>query len=162
MRHYSESQWLAYKNHMINRLESANMEDHLLECDECLSLFLSLADELDEARANKVIPPNFSRNTMAFIHQNQTRQSGTMRSRDKIKRLLAYYVVASAVTLMLVSSGFFEKVVSDVSMISAYSTINVEKPDNIIYTWPNRLIETSSSWTQLITNESKNIEEVLR
>lgn len=162
MKHYSESQWLAFKHQMIKKPESANMENHLLECDECLNLFLSLTDELDAARVNNVIPPNFSRNTMAFIHQNHIRQSGAVRSRDKLKRLLAYYVAASAVTLMLVSNGFFEKVVHDVSLVSAYSSIKTEKPNNIIYTWPNRFIETSSSWTQLIPKESINIEEVLR
>jgi len=162
MKHYSESQWLAFKQQLIEKPESEKMENHLLECDDCLNLFLTMTDELDSARADTVIPPDFSRNTMAFIHHSQRPQPGTVRSRDKIKRLLSYYVVASAVTLILMSNGFFATLVGNASLISANSITKAEKPNSIIFTWPTRLIETSSSWIQMIPKESKNIEEVIR
>jgi hypothetical protein len=57
--------------------------------------------------------------------------------------------------------GFFATVINSASLISANSIVKAEKPNGIIFTWPNRLLETSSSWTQLIPKEIKNIEEVI-
>jgi len=161
MKHYLESEWLTYKHHSTDKSESELMENHLLECDQCLNLFLNLTDERDIARVETLIPPDFSRSAMAFILHKQTPPPRNIRSRDKIKRLLSYYVIASMVTLVLVSGGFFEKVVSNASLISANATMKAEKPNSIIFTWPTRLIETSSAWTQLIPKESKNIKEVI-
>lgn len=160
MNHFIESEWRAYKHHLIDKTESEMMENHLIDCDQCLNLFLSLTDELDAARANTVIPVDFSHNTMAFIHRSQI-QPHNVSSRDKIKRLFSYYVAAAAVTLILMSSGFFDSMVGSASLISANSTLKTEKPTSIIFTWPTRLIETSSSWTQMIPKESKNIKEVI-
>ena len=160
MKHYSESEWQTYKQHLTNKAESEIIENHLLDCDQCLVLFLSLTDELDSARAKAIIPSDFTRSTMAFIHHSQN-QPRNVRSRDKIKRLLSYYVAASAVTLMLMSSGFFATVASSASLISANSSMRAEKPNSIIFTWPTRLIETSSSWTKLIPKETKNLKEVI-
>jgi len=160
MKHYSESEWQAYQQDLTDKSNTEMMETHLIDCDQCLNLLLSLTDELASARAEAIIPPDFCRNTMAFIHHSQI-QPRNVRSRDKIKRLFSYYVAAAAVTLMLMSSGFFDTMVGSASLISANSTMKTEKPNSIIFTWPTRLIEKSSSWTQLIPKESKNIKEVI-
>lgn len=161
MKHYLESQWLAFKNQSVNESESELMENHLLECDDCLNLFLSLTDELDAARADRIIPPDFSRSTMARLQGQIKPQPGYMRSRNKIKRLLSYYVAASVVTLVLAGGGFFDKVANQAMTLSAPSRIEARQPDNILFTWPNRLVETSSYWTQLIPRENKNLKEVI-
>jgi hypothetical protein len=161
MKHYSESEWLTFKHHLAEKPEAEKMENHLLNCDHCLNLFLTLTDEAESARVEIIIPPDFSRHTMAFIHRHQTPQPRTVSGRDKIKRLLSYYVAAAMVTIVLMSGGFFETVARSASLISASSIIKAEKPNSIIFTWPTRLIETSSSWTQLIPKETKNIKEVI-
>lgn len=161
MKHYPESEWLAFKQHEINTTQAAAMEDHLLECDQCLNLFLNLTGELETAHAKAIIPPDFSRTTMRAVKQQKIPRSGTIRGRDRIKRLFSYYVAAAAVTLILAGGGFFETIVSDPGLVTASSAAKPEYADSIIYTWPNRLLETSSQWTDLIPQKSKNIKEVI-
>ncbi len=160
MKHYAESQWLALKNRKVSRPESEIMETHLLECEDCLNLFLSLTDELSAPRADTVIPRDFSRSTMTFIQDRVRPRSGYGRNRDKIKRLLSYYVAASVVTLVLAGGGFFDKVADHAMMLSDHPGIEARQPDSILFTWPARLIETSSYWTEMIPKESKNFKEV--
>ncbi|MEA4924959.1 MAG: hypothetical protein VB084_06550 [Syntrophomonadaceae bacterium] len=161
MKHYVESQWLALKNRKLSRPESEIMETHLLECEDCLNLFLRLTDELAAPPANNVIPRDFSCSTMTFIQDRVRSRSNYGRSRDKIKRLLSYYVAASVVTLVLAGGGFFTKVADRAMTLSDQPGIEARQPDSILFTWPNRLIETSSYWTEMIPKESKNLKEVI-
>jgi len=161
MKHYSELEWLALKQRSVKEPETELMENHLRECDQCMNLFLNLTNELESARIDRCIPPNFSQTTMAFINNNQVSHFPTNhRRQSKMRRLLSYYVAAAAVTLMLVSSGVFQAAVSDAVWTTANSTINIETKDNIIFNWPSRLIETSSSWTHLIPKENILLKEV--
>lgn len=161
MKHYPESEWLAFKHHEIEKTQAAAMEDHLLQCDHCLNLFLSLTGDLEIARAESMVPPGFSITTMAAVKQGNIPRREKVRSRDRIKRLFYYYVAASAVTLFLAGSGFFATIASDSILITGNSAVRPGNPNSIIYTWPNRLLESSSHWTDLIPQKSKNIKEVI-
>lgn len=150
MKHYSEAEWLAFKHKSIKDTEFEIMESHLLECEPCFNVFLNLANELELARADTFIPPDFSRTTMDFINHHQVSQPSPYRRQGKMQRLLSYYVIAALITLMLVSSGVFQAAVNDAVLTTATSTVDTDKTDNIIFNWPSRLIETSSAWTNSI------------
>lgn len=163
MRHYTEQEWLAYKQGLISQPESEQMENHLLDCDQCMDLFLLQINEVEIARANSIIPSNFSQTTMTFIKQKQVNKPSPIHRRSKIQKLLSYYVVAAAITLLLVSGGVFQTAIDDVAAMPVVPAPQSEQqPDSLIFTWPHMLAEKSSSWTHLISVKSNYLKEVIR
>ena len=162
MRHYLESEWIAFGEKTVSQPESEMMESHLLECDQCINAFLEIKHIHANTQLYNNIPPDFSQRTMEFIKKNQLKKFIPSHRRGKTGRLLSYYVAAAAVTLMLMSQGAFQIIPGNVDRISASSAIMAEKTDKIIYTWPNRLLERSSNWKSLLTTESIILKEVIR
>ncbi|MBF8984344.1 hypothetical protein IZY60_12420 [Lutibacter sp. B2] len=138
MNHYSKEKWLLYKQCVLSSQESKEMEDHLLECDPCLEIFLSLVDDAEIQIASEFISPKFTDTIMKKINTN---------SKVRSKNLFTYYVAAALVTLILMSSGFFEKLVDTVPYASQTAVIQENlKPENFIMNFSERVVNKTSSF----------------
>ncbi len=60
MKHYDYVEWVLYKNNLLDDEIHEKMEEHLIICDECMEVFLSLIDERDMENAESFIPEDFT------------------------------------------------------------------------------------------------------
>ena len=58
MKHYDSTKWKLYTENKLDEHEEEEMQEHLLNCDQCLSLYLSLIDyKINEKSIDETIFP---------------------------------------------------------------------------------------------------------
>lgn len=145
MTHYTPQDWLNFKQDHLSEASRQEMEEHLQACTRCMDLFLDLVTEDDMKEAAQLVPPDFSRNTMRFI---KAQASATIpSSRNKRRKLLAYYTAAAVITLMLVSGGVFQNIAAGLAGAApAQDAVVKEGPVQLLYSWPAQLQKTSNEY----------------
>jgi hypothetical protein len=137
--HFSRREWENYIKSRLTEDETALMEGHLLECEDCLETFLSTIDDEEIALAAGQLSPDFTNTVMAKTKTLQ-RQNSTLPRRDRRTgtNLFMYYVAASIVTLMLMSVGVFQSMMNIVPEFNAAAdhrklqySINLDGPDKV-------------------------------
>jgi len=138
MNHYSNEKWTFYKQGILSSEESRKMEDHLLECDQCLEIFLSLVDSDEIQVASELISPKFTDTVIHAVNK---------KSKVRSKNLFTYYVAAALVTLILMSSGFFEKLVTTVPYASQTAVVQENfRQENFIMNFSERVVNKTSDF----------------
>lgn len=138
MNHYSKEKWLLYKQGILSVEDSKKMEDHLLECDPCLEIFLSLVDDGEIQVASELISPEFEDAIMGSVNK---------KPKIKNKNLFTYYVAAALVTLILTSSGFFETLITTVPYVSKTAVVQSNlKQENFIMNFSERVVNKTSNF----------------
>lgn len=108
-RHYDRDDWLAFRARLVNEDKMAAMEEHLLECDQCLNTFLDLVDEPEISDAALFVPGDFADMVLSALpyalpsNKPAARRPGT----GKRSNILIAYASAAAITLFLMNNGFF-------------------------------------------------------
>lgn len=101
MSHLNYEKWVAYVNDEVDETDRQTYEEHVFTCDECLDLYMQavesqvdrlpeLADDFTEQVVQHVFPVRSERKTKSIF-----------------KRSFFHYVIAAAMTLILMSSGLF-------------------------------------------------------
>ena len=104
MKHFDEKDWLKYcKSDSVGYAEK-EMEQHLLDCDLCLALYLKAIESLEFENAKKNIPLEFTENVITQI-QKTSQQDKQNKTRIK---LILYYTTAACITIFLTFSGAFQ------------------------------------------------------
>ncbi len=113
MTHYTSEQWINFKSGQINPQSCLSMENHLLECDQCMKFYLELIDGNDLEQAEKHIPSGFA--TAMMQHIKSTRpiigleKSKSLAHIKKIRRkIISFYAAAAVITIALTGAGFFD------------------------------------------------------
>ncbi|MDD2421332.1 MAG: hypothetical protein PHU78_04250 [Heliobacteriaceae bacterium] len=146
MKHYTEAEWKAFKNGETDAQEMATMEDHLLRCQDCITRFLSLIEEVEVTRAGRFVPGDFSHRTMQSVQKSKVRKRSSASWARKKHRFFTYYVAASIVTLFLVSQGVFQAVAQEtVKLPKAGFTIRTEAGESLLFNWPQVMTEKSNA-----------------
>lgn len=115
MTHYDIVEWQLFKEDLIHEKIREDMEDHLLECTDCMDIFLALVDKetKDEARVSE----KFTDNVIKGIPSNtQIYRNNKSKKGFKINlynELLVYYMAVASVAIFLMGSGFFSTIVSE-------------------------------------------------
>lgn len=115
MTHYDIVEWQLFKEDLIHEKIREDMEDHLLECTDCMDIFLALVDKetSDEARVSE----KFTDNVIKGIPSNtQIYRNNKSKKGFKINlynELLVYYMAVASVAIFLMGSGFFSTIVSE-------------------------------------------------
>ncbi|MEN6461920.1 MAG: hypothetical protein ABFC94_11200 [Syntrophomonas sp.] len=160
MKHYTQEEWRDYKKGLINKKNI--MEEHLRGCSQCRNLFLKLIDESELIKASMIIPNGFDTATMQYIKNQPVIRKSPGNVRSQRRKLLSYYAIAAAITLMLVNQGFFQLAVKEASQIpTTYTQEKTKLPNNFIFNWPRELTEKSSDLTNMIPKRV-NFKEVIR
>jgi hypothetical protein len=109
-----------------------------------------------------IIPNGFETATMQYIKNQQATRKSPRYGRNYRRKLLSYYAIAAAITLMLVNQGFFQLAVKEASQIpTTYTQEKTKPPNNFIFDWPRELTEKSSDLTNMIPKKV-NFKEVIR
>ncbi|GIQ68969.1 zf-HC2 domain-containing protein [Xylanibacillus composti] len=127
--HYDRLFWNAYIADTLDEPERQRAEDHLLDCEACLALYLACVEEespsmpaLDpkqsEALANDVVHALFPKKRW-FQH------------------VIFHYAVAASITLLLMGSGAFDRMTHAVQL----EQIVADKP-----TLTDKLMQTANGW----------------
>lgn len=106
MRHFTKDVLRSYMNAKSDQEKS--IEKHLLECDKCMDLYLSL---LEEVEINRVLSDDF---TEVTLHQIEK----ILPSPPKKKQNTAFihYLVAAGLTILLTLTGVFQGVLNVTEM----------------------------------------------
>lgn len=172
MRHFDKQQWDAFGRDMANPELQDNMEQHLLECEDCLQTFLLSIDETEINQATFTIPEDFASSMIKYINNRQAKldstrvatavkvktnsHSGLNGARMRSKRLFSYYVAAAAITLMLMGGGVFQSAIDQVSNVPATGYLQADdRQDSFLIKWPTQLKEKTTSWINTIQKEVK-------
>ncbi|MDP5275339.1 hypothetical protein [Chengkuizengella axinellae] len=101
--HFTKQQWLNYINDQVSDTDRLEYEDHLYTCEQCLETYTQSIE--DQTLNLPVIEdePQFTKQVMESIQPNKTKQ-------HFIHKPFFQYVVAASITLILMSSGVFERI----------------------------------------------------
>lgn len=144
MKHYDDLEWLFYKERIISKEKSKEMEEHLYICNQCMNTFLSLIDNYEIDKAEKSISSNFTNSVMNSIEKpNMT-----------FKNIFGYYVAVATVVVILTWGGFYSGLVDTLPQV-AKSTINnsqLSAPE-MVFSMSEEIVNKTSSF---INNFQKN------
>lgn len=140
MRHFSEEEWVLYKNHQLDVEKTLQMENHLAKCDHCLDTFLSLIDDEEIAQAEKDISSDFTDRLVFKIKEQKPVRKHRW---EKKKNLFIYYMAASIVTLVLMNGGLFRNMIEIHPEIFNTSQ-RIEHKESM--NWPEKVVEGTHNW----------------
>jgi len=149
MIHFSHEEWRLFKEGVCPENLQAAMEEHLVVCDRCRELFLSLISEEDITKGKELLPPDFSRQVIRGIKVQEKERlvrKKNNRSRQR-KNTPVYFAAAAAITLILMGGGFFQSLVQSVPQFSTEAAIvDHNILEGIKMDWPNKLVDRTSNW----------------
>lgn len=121
MKHYDYVEWVLYKNNLLDDTIHEEMENHLLLCDECMEIFLSLIDEEDIEKAGKLIPEDFTNKVLDNIKNIKPMKKPikNVARKNSSNDFFIYYAAVASVAIILTASGFFGMMVDTVPQLVA-------------------------------------------
>lgn len=151
MKHYDYVEWLLYKNKLLSKEKSDEMEQHLYGCNTCMEIFLSLVDEKEEEEAGEILSDDFTSEVMDKIHKIKKVKPKTKHDKKLFNYQIGYYAAVASVTIILTLGGFYTGMVDAVPKLSASIQITVEHP-NIVADFSNSIVDSTSSFLSGIEN----------
>ncbi len=122
MNHYNQETWLAYLNNELPENQHEEIENHLYSCDHCLEHYMQLLDDtavdFPESQADNTFTEEILRQ-LPFESKKK---------RTFTQHPLFHYGVAAAVTVVLMSSGFFQNLTGVVTTVEAATIQTHEEP----------------------------------
>lgn len=155
MKHYDYIEWLLYKNGMLPKEKSEEMEQHLYSCNTCMEIFLSLIDEKEERHAGEIIPDDFTSRVINNIQKTKNKKPKIKQAKKSFNYQLGYYAAVASVTVILTLSGFYADLVDAVPKLSD-SAQTTEKRPSIIADFSNSIVDSTSSFLFSIENIDRN------
>ena len=156
MRHFSREVWSLFILNKLSKSEKDIMEAHLQHCDRCLKTYLSTLLPEDEFEAGNLISASFFDETMKLV-----RQEALMKKRNAKRKesgLLQYYAVAAAITVILMTGGWFELFVEKVpETIGRGMQIVPKVEERISFGWSDKVINEISVKLDAITGEREDV-----
>jgi predicted anti-sigma-YlaC factor YlaD len=140
MKHYSKIEWFLYKEGCLSEDESRKMEEHLMQCDLCLDLFLSSIDEMEISFAETIISEDFTHKVIDNINKKKE---------DKIqnrKNIFAYYAAVAAVAIFLTGTGFFQALIHTVPQFTQSAIQKENFNTTTIISWSEKITNKTSHW----------------
>ncbi|NLP36973.1 MAG: hypothetical protein GX357_04940 [Firmicutes bacterium] len=154
MKHFTRQQWKAFAAGQVKAPQSAEMEKHLLVCDRCVDLYLSLLSPADEFHARTIISPRFTANVMQKVSLFESKRNESARQ----KRNFFYYVAVACLTLLFTSAGVFQSLTQDLPKLARaeLNTVSIfakEEEQKIQFGWSEILLKNAGSVLDTIKPE---------
>lgn len=108
--HFSKRKWKDYVQNRISAPEREVMDRHLYSCESCLKWFM----ECVEQHMPPVVHTPVDEEKMVRIIHEERRQTGQTNQRWSQQRMWQYFI-AAGITIVLMSGGVFDTVVTSVS-----------------------------------------------
>lgn len=112
-KHYNVNELFLYSHDLLSEAERFTVDEHLLECEKCRSLFFRLLEEEGAVReAEKMVPEYFTEKLMDKIACEPVKPSMKKTPVKKLNRrqYIAVYAAVASLTLFLSWNGAFSPV----------------------------------------------------
>lgn len=113
--HPNKAEWHAYIDRRLSPPVNDQYETHLYSCDHCLSVYTTC---IAEQSRNMPLPHDgdgFTENVMKSIRKRKS----SVTSQPFYQRTLFHYATAAAITLLLMTSGMFQGILSVASNVES-------------------------------------------
>ncbi|KRF19287.1 hypothetical protein [Paenibacillus sp. Soil787] len=148
MNHYNELAWKQYVEENLSPDLLSEMELHLYQCDECLTLYMTCLEQME------TILPILERDMQGYMDAIIARTTGTKRS--WYHSTMLHYGIAAAATLILVATGFFHGISQELdsagsfkprSSLNSSSSLQTDKPIS------DQLLNKTLTWLDTLQNK---------
>ncbi|MDF2672821.1 MAG: hypothetical protein K0R09_1086 [Clostridiales bacterium] len=151
MKHYSSIEWLNLLSGVVNEEVECELHEHLLECEECLNIYVSLIENAEETHLNSPLSLDFTDRVMNTIHE-ENRKLQAIKKRKTFNNLIICYVSAACITLFFMSSGIFDFLSKKIPESSTkFSTTHLGSSNLLSNGWTDRLVDKTSSFVNGFT-----------
>jgi predicted anti-sigma-YlaC factor YlaD len=116
MTHYRIQQWKAYAQG--GGVDRTSMDAHLLECEDCMELYVVSLEEVREDLPQISDITHFTERVLEQIQFLPKHRIKRLDHRRWYSNTLFHYTIAASLTLVLVGSGTFNQMIDRVSQIS--------------------------------------------
>lgn len=158
MKHFNAFEWSAFyrKEESLDLLE---MEEHLLECDKCLELFLLAVEQADLKSIEQRISADFNLKTSQVLLEPIVPE---LPGKDLRPRwMAANYIAAAILTVMLMGGGVFQTLTLKASEVPVkYPSNYSQKINSFLSSWPEQLMD--STWGRIDKLHTLDGKEVKR
>jgi len=146
MKHYQEKDWRAYRLGLLPEEEELLLEEHLERCDQCLENFLALITEKEISQAKRRISPNFTDSVLNLLREEENSKfKGKNSSSYQRKNIFIYYLAVSAITIILMGSGFFQALVDKLPSVETDFSRQEERYVDS-FEWTRKVTDKAANW----------------
>jgi predicted anti-sigma-YlaC factor YlaD len=109
MNHISLGEWKNYAKDEINDDKRFLYEQHLYICDQCMDLYMEAIDSIQDEAPAIEDPSNYTNEVMSTIHFEKAKRPMSEKEIKKrwYEEKVFHYVLATAMTLLLMATGVF-------------------------------------------------------
>lgn len=168
---YEERMWSAYHSSLISEVKRSDMEEHLLICDSCLSIYLSVLEEDTNIKSVPMLREDFTDRVMEAIEEESHNEADNAISMPAKKNkevltskvtILLSYCAAASMALFFWGGGYFEGLSS--GLVKGFQYIDkveisqkvVEPQRGLIQSgWSNKVQETRPSFIDTIISKKE-------
>lgn len=160
MKHFTRQEWSAFAKGQMEETKNSEMEDHLLECNSCLEVYLSFISGEDEARSKDGLSFLFTENVMKSINDLEAKR----RKKSNKKRDIFYYSAAACLTLFFTAAGIFQGFAEIIPEVARTETrmeriFEIQEQRIIRFGWSDKLMDNTLTFIDSI--KPKGEEEVV-
>ncbi|MDQ0891890.1 hypothetical protein QFZ81_006978 [Paenibacillus sp. V4I9] len=148
MNHYNEHVWKQYVEERLSPDTLSEMELHLYQCDECLSMYMTCLEQME------AILPIMERDTQGYVDAIIARTTGTKRS--WYHSTMLHYGIAAAATLILVATGFFHGISQELDSVGSFKPSNSINTSSSLQTdkpISDQLLNKTLTWLDTLQNK---------
>lgn len=111
MNHIPYEKWLQYAQDELNEETRTQYENHLYNCDHCLDMYLEAVEASETSMP--VLTTNFTDSIMLQVNETMKEKPTTnKRKKNTRKQTMIHYMLAAAMTLILMSTGIFSQLMN--------------------------------------------------
>ncbi|ATW26497.1 hypothetical protein [Candidatus Formimonas warabiya] len=150
MRHFSDEEWLVFKEGMVPPDLGQKMENHLVECDRCRERFLMLFGDKEIGAAETLLSEDFTDRVLDALGQ----EKGLFpKEKKRVSRpnkdSAVYFAVAAAITILLMGSGIFQSLVDIVPQFASRANVQEQwAGEKTGIGWSEKLVDQTADWMQ--------------
>ncbi len=105
MSHISLEEWKKYARNKIDDKQRDAYEEHLYTCEQCMDVYMEAIESLEQDDLPAIESPSYVEEVISQIPLEKQAQPNRRWYEDKV----FHYVVATAMTLLLMTSGVFSQ-----------------------------------------------------
>ncbi|KRE41773.1 hypothetical protein [Paenibacillus sp. Soil724D2] len=148
MTHYNEQAWKQYVEERLSPDTLSEMELHLYQCDECLTMYMTCLEQME------AILPIMEKDTQGYVDAIIARTTGTKRS--WYHSTMLHYGIAAAATLILVATGFFHGISQELDSVGTFKPTNSINTSSSLQTdkpISDQLLNKTLTWLDTLQNK---------
>ncbi|MBS4175610.1 hypothetical protein [Bacillus sp. FJAT-49736] len=134
MNHISYEKWLQYTRGELDSATQKKYEDHLYDCDQCLTVYLEAVDAEE-----KLLPVMNNEDTFTdlIMQQVESQKKATKPQKQSFyQKAVFHYLVAAAMTIILMTSGVFSHLTNAINEFEA----NKKKEPSVVMGLMNKSV----------------------